>query len=496
MADGTAPLSLTGEDLDLAGFVAAAEGRRPVAVAEAGWRRIATAREVVDALVAGGCRAYGITTGVGSQKEFPVSAAEAAEYNRRLVAAHATRVPGPLLEPATVRGALVYMANAFAKGCSGISPALVEVIVDCINAGELPEVDASGSVGASDLVPLAQIAQWLLQRPAAVAHGLPQAKDALSLINSNAVSLASGALRLAETERLLAAFDLALAAALEGFRGNPSPLSDAAGTAHRRHGQAISAARLRRLLAGSSLWRDGVPRFLQDPLSFRCASQAHGAALEALERAGEVWIAELNSVHDNPVIDIGRRAAVSTGNMDTTSMSLAVDGLRLAIAKICDLSGERLHKQQWPAFSGLPIGLVEDGSAVGGAQFLNLGHIAASLIVSAKAWAQPHLTLSVGQLADGVEDTAGYALHGVHDLQRVVDAGWKIAAIELGVAVWAMLRRRLDRDALGAGVRPACDRIGPLLPIGREGMEVYDLAPLIDALRSGGVLEACLAAAE
>ncbi|MGF1624545.1 MAG: aromatic amino acid lyase [Alphaproteobacteria bacterium] len=487
--DTAAPVILTGNDLDLPAFAAAAERRRPVAISEDGWGRIAAAREIVEAIVADGRPAYGITTGVGSQKEAAVSAGAASEYNRRLIAAHATRVPGPLLEQATVRGALVYMANAFAKGFSGISPDLVRLIVDRINRADMPEIDASGSVGASDLVPLAQIAQWLLRQPEA--EGLPRAKDALALMNSNAISLASGALRLAEADRLLAAFDLALAAALEGFRGNPSPLSPVANAAHRRRGQAESAARTRCLLAGSALWREGVPRQLQDPLSFRCASQAHGAAIDALSRAEATWVGELNSVHDNPVIDVVGRAAVSTGNMDTTAMSLAIDSLRLAIAKICDLSGERLHKQQWPAFSGLPIGLAEDESAIGGAQFLNLGHIAASLIVSAKIWARPHLTLSVGQLADGVEDTAGYALHGVHDLQRLVDAAWKIAAIELAVAVWAMRRRRLDRGALGIGVRPAYDRIGPQLPIGREGVEVFSLTPLIDALRTGGMLEAC-----
>lgn len=488
-------LTLTGSDLDIRSLVDAAEGRRSVRVADEGWARIKAARGVVDAIVAEGRLAYGITTGVGSQKDFAVSPGQEADFNRRLIAAHATRVPGPLLEPETVRGAMVYMVNAFAKGCSGISPGLVGLIVDRVNAGELPEIDASGSVGASDLVPLAQIAQWLLQAPETAARGLPGAKDALSLINSNAVSLASGALRLAEVGRLLQAFDLAHAAALEGFRGNPSSISVAANAVHGRQSQSDAATRVRALLHGSDLWRPDGPRFLQDPLSFRCAAHAHGAARDSYQRARTLWESELNAVHDNPVIDVASGTAISTGNMDTTGISFAIDGLRLAIAKICDLSGERMHKQQWPAFSGLPIGLAEDGAAMGGAQFLNLGHIAASLIVSTKSWAQPHLTLSVGQVADGVEDTAGYALHGVYDLSRMVDAAWKIVAIELAVSVWAMRRRKLPRTALGAGVQPAYDRVGPLLPIGREGLEVFSLLPLVEELRAGTILDACAAGA-
>ena len=145
--------------------------------------------------------------------------------------------------------------------------------------------------------------------------------------------------------------------------------------------------------------------------------------------------------------------------------------------------------ENWPAFSGLPTGLSEEGSAVGGVQFLNLGHIAASLIASAKIWASPHLLISVGQLADGVEDTAGYALHTVHDLNRLVDAAWKIVSIELIISVWAILRRRIETQSLGEGVRPIVERLQPMLPIHLEGDEIFRIAPIVDLLRSGELLE-------
>jgi histidine ammonia-lyase len=481
-------LILDGENLDPVMLTEAARSIHSAALSDDAWQRISSSRDSVDDIVRSGQPAYGVTTGVGSQKDFVVSSEAVSRYNQRLIKAHATRVPGPILKSETVRAALIYMANAFSRGFSGVSVELVQLMLNRINTGDMPEIDASGSVGASDLVPLAQIAHWLLSSDEAKASNLPGAKEAISLINSNAISLAIGAEQLVEVGQLLATFDLSVAAALEGFRGNPWAVSDQANAAHRRIGQSKSAMAIRGFLQTSELWQAGQPRFLQDPLSFRCASQVHGAAWEAYSRALDVWTVELNTVHDNPIIDVNTQTAISHGNMDSTGMTLAIDGLRQALAKICDLSGERLHKQQWPAFSGLPTGLSEEGSAFGGVQFLNLGHIAASLIASTKIWASPHLLISVGQVADGVEDTAGYALHSVHDLGRLVDAAWKIITVEIIISVWAILRRRLKLKTLGDGIQPVVERLQPLLPIQVEGEEIFRIAPIVDLVRSGELL--------
>lgn len=482
-------LILDGQNLSPESLVFAARSGQPVSLSMEAWNRISVSRQIVDTIVKNGQMAYGVTTGVGSQKDFEVPGDAVTNYNLRLINAHATRVPGPFLKSETVRGALIYMANAFARGLSGVSKGLVHLIITRINTSDMPEIDASGSVGASDLVPLAQIAQWLLSSDDAKAIGLPKAKEALSLINSNAVSLTIGAEQLVETKRFLSAADQIAAISLEGFRGNPWAISQQTNDAHHRIGQAKSALTMRSVLIDSALWQTGEPRFLQDPLSFRCASQVHGAAWDAYARALEVWSAELNTVHDNPIISVDAETAISHGNMDTTSMTLAIDSLRQALAKVCDLSGERLHKQQWPAFSGLPTGLSEEGSAFGGVQFLNLGHIAASLIASAKIWASPHLLISVGQVADGVEDTAGYALHSVHDLNRLTDAAWKIVTVELIISTWAILRRRIDKQSLGKGVRHIVDRLQPMLPIQTEGEEIFQIEPFVDLVRRCELLD-------
>ena len=478
-------LVLDGSNLTCGTLVDAITQKSDISLQTDCWDNVQRGRSIVDDIVARGIPAYGITTGVGSQKDFVVPQKDLTEYNMRLLQAHATRVPGPVLSERVVRAVLVIMINEFSLGHSGVSVDLIETLIAAVNGGNMPEIDASGSVGASDLVPLAQLAVWLLSQDMGLEGNLPKAKETLSLINHNAVTLSLGAIALVELKKLIALYDLMAAVALEGFRGNTDAVSALVNSVHGRPGQKAAAARIRSHLVGSKLLESGQARFLQDPLSFRALSQVNGAVAEAVERLEEIWNQELNSVNDNPILDLESGASFSHANMDTTRLTLVLDTVRQAMGKIADLSGERIQKLQWAAFSGLPTGLAEgEGQAMGGVQFLNLGHIASSLITSMKIWAHPHLLISVGQLADGVEDTSGHALHAVHDLQRQLDTGWKVAALEMSIAVWAIYRRKIPVDDLGQDVRRAYDLFRPLLPIGSEGEKPFDLAKVIEAVKA------------
>lgn len=454
--------------------------------------RVLQSRKAVNTILAADVPVYGVNTGVGSQKDHRVSAEEAASYNRMLIRGHATRVPGPSVDAEVVRATLIVLLHELASGSSGASLELVELVADLASAPDMPCIDASGSVGASDLVPLAQLADWLLAHPKAVEQELPKAKDALAMINCNGLSLATGARCIVDLNNLMLGFDLAAATAMEGFRCNLDAISEPVNSVHHRQGQAESAACMRQQLEGSMLWEVGQARFLQDPLSFRNASQVHGAAREMAVWLRQIWDDELKGTVINPLVNVGPKPAYSHGNMDTTRMTLALDSMRQALAKTADLTGERVHKQQWPAFSGLSIGLAASDSAIGGVQFLNLGHICTSLITSIKIWAQPHLLHPSGQIADGVEDTASNAVHAVHELSRQIDACWKIIAIEIAVAVWAINRRGISPDQLGRSTRAAYNAFIDVLPIGREGQEVYDLSVLNSIVRKLVDDEQCL----
>ena len=483
----THPITVGDDALTVGRLVELAVRGGPYQLGDGAAARIAEGRAIVERLLASNTEAYGVTTGVGSQKDHRVSVADVHDFNRKLVRGHATRVPGPVVPARVVRAAMLVLLQQFSSGASGVSLELASLVARHASSDELPAIDAAGTVGASDLVPLSQLADWLFSRPDA--GEVPYAKDALSFINCNALSLATGAFHIDELGRIARWFDVAAAATFEGFRANLAAIGAPVNEVHRRTAQGSVAADLRQMLAGSRLLDPAAARLLQDPLSFRNVSQIHGALREAIGFLGTVWDGELNSVAINPIVHAGTPSFSSHGNMDTTRITLAADMTRQALAKVADISGERIHKQQWPNFSGLPIGLAADDAPVGGVQFLNLGHIAASLITSVKIWAQPHLLHSVGQVADGVEDTASHALHAVHDLERQLDACRTLAAIEIAVAVWAIDRRGIAAGDLGATPRRLYEIVRPLLPIGTEGDDVFDVATVVSALRASGVVD-------
>ncbi len=475
---------LDGTSLTCDQLVRAANRQAKISIPQEAKDRIIEGREVVQSVVASGASGYGINTGVGSQKDFQVAADSMGDYNRRLARAHATHAGGAILPKSRVRAALVVLANEFSLGLSGVSEPLVQLITDQINDAEMPEVSSYGTVGAADLIPMSQIANWLQSKPEALERGIPGPKETLSLINTNAITLAAGAEALMEARAILDLANLSVAFALEAFRANLNSVCEKVNMAHRRSGQDQVSAEIRQHLHDSALWQEGAARRIQDPLSFRCASQIQGALKELLDRAVEVWDQELNSVTDNPIVDTQDQCVRSHGNMDSTRMTLAIDGLRQVFAKMLDISGERLHKQQWTEFSGLPTGFADANSPLGGVQFLNLGHLSASLITSAKIWAAPSLLLSVGQLADGVEDTASHALHSVADFERILEAARLVLTIEILVSIWAINKRGLSVDSLGENLRPYVTDITPLLPIGREGAEVFSIERIVEVLRT------------
>src|SRR5699024_1386941 len=146
-----------------------------------------------------------------------------------------------------------------------------------------------------------------------------------------------------------------------------------------------------------------------------------------------------------------------------------LDALRLALAKGVEASGERIHKVQWPSFTGLPTGLATQGSATGGVQFLSIAHLGAAQVAAAKAAAMPATPHYRGQICDGVEDVGGVAPLAVSECERLIEAAWIVVGVEAAVGAWAIARRGIDVDDLGYHVREVYTRIRAHLPIGREG---------------------------
>ena len=480
---GEAPLTL--RDVE-----ALARGQAGLELSATGRQAIVSARAVVDRLVDTATPAYGITTGVGSQKDFEVSRAAIERYNNLMITAHATIMPGENAPAAVIRGAMAIQLALFAKGRSGIRLALAESLLARFQADDLPTVRLGASVGASDIVAMSQMAVPLLGKRGVGTGGAgPRpigslaAKEAISLLSSNSLMLAQGALALAEVRALLTAATVTGALSMEGFRGNLQSWSARVDQARGQPGQIRTGGALRAALAGSQLWQPGEARLLQDPLSFRCIPQIHGAAESAYDFACAIFETELSSACDNPLIDTADGAFVSHGNMETSACALAMDTLRQALAKVIEASGQRIHKIQWPSFTGLPTSLAAEPGAIGGVQFLNLGHLAGANVAAVRQASHPALLNYSGQLDDGVEDVAGNAPQSIAETVRSFVPAWNVVAIEAACAVWAIHRRGLPLHALGEGLQSLAADILTTLPIGCEGVSIFDVTPVVEILR-------------
>src|ERR1700744_311316 len=217
--------------LTLADVAAVAEEGRDVELSGTARARIGDGRRVVERLLAGGEPVYGLTTGVGALKRISVGAAEQERFNRLLLRSHRTGT-GPSAPDAVIRAALMAQLVGFAQGHAGVRESLADLLVSALNRGLMPRARVTGSLGQSDLGPLADIAEALTGEDEWAAQldrlGLdpwrPDAKEALAFVNSNAFSLGWSALALGRVERLLAAFDQAAALTFEGMLGNVQAL--------------------------------------------------------------------------------------------------------------------------------------------------------------------------------------------------------------------------------------------------------------------------------
>jgi histidine ammonia-lyase len=489
-----------GQELSIARIAELSRGAGVLDLSPRAWEGVAASRALVERQLAAGATIYGTNTGIGSQKDVEVSADHLRDFSNRMIVSEATDFPGPRASDQAVRAALVVLINNLARGRTGVRPVLLKRLLDLYAAPRLPTVRQDASFGVADLTPLSQLSLAVLgsslpgEEPALDGRLDLAPKESVSLIDNNSFALGSGALVLAEIERLLAAFDLAAATALEGFRGGLRAHLEAAAGGFRGEGQARSRRHLLGFLKESRLGQSGEARFLQDPLSFRAITQIHGAAYEAWAWTKTQFETEINSSVDNPLSDPETGELFASASMVSLLPSLSLDMLRQALAKAALQSTERALKLQSPPFSGLPVGLAEPGAPDGGILSINLNYIGAARMGSLMAAAAPVLLHYVGHTADGVEDVSSLLPLSITQTSSLLERAWEIVALEMAIAVWAIARRSLAMADLGRGPRVVCESILPLLHIGEEGRRIFDMARIVEAVR-GGLIAKSMASA-
>ena len=496
-----ATVTLTGQGVTIADVVAVARSAAKVALETDARARVAASRAVVDRLVESDVAIYGVTTALGANTGQPLPAEERSAYQRRAVLARAVGV-GPRFPTDVVRAMMFARAAGMAVGGSGVSPAVLDALISMLNAGVHPIVPSKGSIGVADLAPLSHMALPLLGLGEAEfggdvlggADALSRAgltpvtltgKDGLALISANASTVGHAALVLHDCAAALDALNVAAALTFEGFRANLSPLDPRLQAARPARGQVAIAQRITDLLAGSALWQTGAARRVQDPLSLRCVSQVHGAALSALHLARDDVELELNSAADSPLAlaDFGEMR--SSGNFHIPALALAFDALGLAIAHVAMLCVERCQKLYSPALSGLPLQLTTRGPEHSG--FATIQKTLTSLYNEIRHLANPG-SLDSLPVSETVEDHAPMAAHVIAKTAAMVPNLRYLAAIELLSGAQAIDLRATPLATLGRGAAAAYETLRARVPMLDEDRPLGPDVEIAAALLADGSL--------
>lgn len=450
----------------------AAVGRRlaGVEIGAAGLRRATAAAETARALtaqaLAAGRAVYGRTTGVGFNRSIDVIPEDERSVGLRLVRSHASGA-GPLLAPEVGLAMLAVRANQIAAGGSGVEPGVLSVLAGCVNSGFRPPARRYGAIGTGDLTALATTALCLLgerdwhaagdgpEPPGGQPRFALDPPDMLAFMSSNAVTLAEAAIACHDMSRLLKASTVIAALSHLAVRASPESYAEAVQLAGRHPGQIRVARNLRQLLADEA----GAPARVQDPYGYRALPQVHGAAVDALVRADEVLVRELNSAAENPLIDVAGQRIWHNANFHTAYLSLALDSLRAAVCQTGALAVARLGALMDDRNTGLTPFLAMDIPPSSGLMVVE--YSAHSALGDMRRLAAP-VVLGGAVLSVGAEEHAGFGAQAAWSATETVRAYRVVLACELVAAVRA-LRLRETRPA-GRALARAFDDADAVLP--------------------------------
>jgi len=401
----------------------------------------------------GGDPIYGINTGFGSLCNVAIEGKDLERLQINLVRSHACG-SGDTISLEAVRLMLLLKARGLSYGLSGVKQETIEQLLFFYNERILPEIFEQGSLGASgDLAPLAHLSLALLgegkvyyqnERRASKSvlkeFGRKkislQSKEGIALLNGTQFMLALGIKASFELRKLAYLADKIAAVSLDAFDGRPEPFDDLIHAARPHKGQRHTAQRMRELLAGSELIKQ-AKEHVQDPYSFRCIPQVHGASKDALAYTESVFETELNSVTDNPTIFPDDDKVISGGNFHGQPLALALDHLAIAAAEWANISERRTYllisgQRDLPAFLVAKPGL--------NSGLMITQYTAASIVSQNKQLCSPASVDSIVS-SNGQEDHVSMGANAATKLQKVVDNLKSVLAIELITASQALYFR-------------------------------------------------------
>ncbi|MDE6416522.1 MAG: histidine ammonia-lyase [Duncaniella sp.] len=397
---------------------------------------------------------YGITTGFGSLCNISIGHDQLSQLQVNLVMSHACgtgeRVPAEI-----VRLMLLLKIQSLSYGNSGVQLATVEGLIKLFNADALPVVYTQGSLGASgDLAPLAHLSLPLIGKGEVEYKGevrpsaevLPEiglepvelmSKEGLALLNGTQFMSAYATWSVLRSRHLGAMADKIASLSLDAFDGRIDPFGPQVNEVRHHRGQIETAAAVRGYLEGSEIIVS-PKKHVQDPYSFRCVPQVHGAFKDTLAYVGGVIEDEINAPTDNPTIFPDDDIIVSAGNFHGEPIAQPMDFLAVALTELSNISERRIYKLI-SGQRGLPSFLVANPGVNSG--FMIPQYTAASIVSQSKGFCWPNSCDSIPS-SQGQEDHVSMGSNSATKLYRVVGNTTRVLAIEMLNAAQALEFRR------------------------------------------------------
>lgn len=397
---------------------------------------------------------YGINTGFGSLYNVKISKENLSELQENLVMSHACGMGGLVSKP-IIKLMLLLKIQSLSYGHSGVQLETVERLMAFYNEDILPVIYEKGSLGASgDLAPLAHLALPLLgkgkvyyndkiidsEEVLAKYNWQPitlRSKEGLALLNGTQFMSAYGVHLLLESYKLSYFADFIASMSIDAFDGRLDPFNALVHLVRPHNGQIKTAERITNFLEGSEIITQ-TKQHVQDPYSFRCVPQVHGATKDTIGYVEKIVTTEINSVTDNPNVFIEEDEIISGGNFHGQPLALVLDYLKIAMAELGNISERRIF-QLVSGLRGLPAFLVDNPGLNSG--FMIPQYTAASIVSANKQLASPASIDSIVS-SNGQEDHVSMGANAATQAFDLIENVKQILAIELFNASQALYFRK------------------------------------------------------
>lgn len=397
---------------------------------------------------------YGINTGFGYLQDKQIKKDQLDVLQSNLLLSHACGL-GEEVPDEIVKLMIMLKIKSLSYGYSGIGIEVVKRLMEMYNNDVLPIVYTQGSLGASgDLAPLAHVSLPLIGKGEMKMSGkkmkaeealqkmqwkplVLQSKEGLALINGTQFMSAYGIYNLIKAEELLQWANMIAAISFEAFNCNSECFYERLHAIRAHPGQVSVAADLNKILEGSEILSKKKTQ-IQDPYSFRCIPQVHGATKETFEFVLKTFLQEINSVTDNPNIFPDEDRIVSGGNFHGQPLALGLDFLAIAMSEMGNISERRTY-QLLSGQRDLPLFLVKDSGLNSGLMIPQ--YTAAAIVNENKQLCTPASVDSISS-SNNQEDHVSMGANAAVKCYRVIHNVQKVLAIELLAAVQALEYRR------------------------------------------------------